>query len=61
LYEDCWNGKWKCNLTDLKQWLDISTFLVWKNTTNKSQINILAIYAIKAKDNFDVTNASTNL
>jgi hypothetical protein len=24
LYEDCWNGKWKCNLGDLEQWLDIS-------------------------------------
>jgi hypothetical protein len=65
LYEDCWNGKWKCNLVDLEQWLDISafnfSFLAWKNTTNKSQINILAIYAIRAKHNFDVTNASTNL
>jgi hypothetical protein len=19
LYEDCWNGKWKCNLVDPKQ------------------------------------------
>jgi hypothetical protein len=65
LYEDCWNGKWKCNLANLEQWLDISafifSFLAWKNTTNKSQINILAIYAIRAKDKFDVTNASTNL
>jgi hypothetical protein len=46
LYEDCLNGKWKCNLVDLEQWFDISTiffsFLAWKNTTNKSQINILA-------------------
>jgi hypothetical protein len=25
LYENCWNGKWKCNLTYRKQWLDIST------------------------------------
>jgi hypothetical protein len=23
LYEDCWNGKWKCNFVDLEQWLDI--------------------------------------
>jgi hypothetical protein len=22
-YEDCWNGKWKCNLANPKQWLDI--------------------------------------
>jgi hypothetical protein len=65
LYEDCWNGKWKCNLVYLRQWLDISTILlyllVWKNTRNKSQINILVIYAGRAKVNFDVTNASTNL
>jgi len=25
LYENCWNGKWKCNLANPKQWLDIST------------------------------------
>ncbi len=24
LYEDCWNGKWKCNFAKLEQWLDIS-------------------------------------
>jgi hypothetical protein len=23
LYEDCWNGKWKCNLVDPKQWFNI--------------------------------------
>jgi len=23
LYEDCWNGKWKCNFVDPKQSLDI--------------------------------------
>jgi hypothetical protein len=28
LYEDCWNGKWKCNLVDLEQWLDISTIFI---------------------------------
>jgi len=46
LYEDCWNGKWKCNLADSKQWLDILiilfSFPTQKNTMNKSQINILA-------------------
>jgi hypothetical protein len=26
LYEDCWNGKWKCNLVDLEQWFDILVF-----------------------------------
>jgi hypothetical protein len=58
LYEDCWNGKWKCNLPDLKQWLDISTifffFPIWKNITNKSQINIPATYDGRAKVKFDV-------
>ncbi len=27
LYEDCWNGKWKCNLADPKQWVDILSIL----------------------------------
>jgi hypothetical protein len=65
LYEDCWNGKWKCNLADPRQWFDISTilfsFYAWKNTTNKSQINILATYATRVKVNLDVVNVSTNL
>jgi len=65
LYENYWNGKWKCNLADLKQWLDIATIFflvhVWKNTTNKSQINIPITYVGKTKVNFDVGNASTNL
>jgi hypothetical protein len=65
LYEDCWNGKWKCNLADPKQWLDISTiilsFIVRKNTTNKNQINILVTYLNRAKVNLNVINASTHL
>jgi hypothetical protein len=65
LYEDCWNGKWKCNLLDLGQLFDILTILfffpTWKNTTNKSQINLLATYVIRVKVNLDVVNASTNL
>jgi hypothetical protein len=65
LYEDCWNGKWKCNLADPKQWLDISTilfsFTILKNTTNKNQINILVTYLNRAKVNLDVVNASTHL
>jgi hypothetical protein len=23
MYENCWNGKWKCNIANLEQWLDI--------------------------------------
>jgi len=65
LYEDSWNGKWKCNLTDLKQWLDISAILfsfpTQKNTTNKSQISSPGTYATRAKVNFDVVNVSTIL
>jgi hypothetical protein len=65
LYEDCWNGKWKCNLANLEQWRDISiivfSFPTWKNTTNKSQLNILAIYVGRVKVNLDAINASTNL
>jgi hypothetical protein len=44
LYGDCWNGKWKCNLTYPKQWLEISiaifSFPTQKNTTHISQIII---------------------
>jgi len=65
LYEDCWNGKWKCNLIDSQQCLDISTVLfsfpAQKNTTNKSQINIPVVYVGKAKINLDATNVSINL
>jgi hypothetical protein len=65
LYENCWNGKWKCNLLDLKQWLHISGIIfsipARKNATNKSQINIFATYASRAKFNFNDVNASTNL
>jgi hypothetical protein len=64
LYENCWNGKWKCNLVDLKQWLDISTiffFPIKRNTANKSQISIIVVYTGRAKMNFDVINASNNL
>jgi hypothetical protein len=52
-------------LTNIKQWLDILIFLfyflVWKNTTNKSQISIPTTYAGIEKVNLNVTNASTNL
>jgi hypothetical protein len=27
LYDDCWNGKWKCNFVILEQWLNISFVL----------------------------------
>ncbi len=65
MYENCWNGKWKSNVANLEQRLDISTiffyFHVRKNTTNKNQINVLTTHAGKTKVNFDVTKVSTNL
>jgi len=40
LYEDCWNGKWKCNFANLEQLLDISivlfSFLAQKNIKQES-------------------------
>jgi hypothetical protein len=57
LYEDCWNGKWKCNLANLGQCLDILAILfsfpAWKNTVNKNEINILATYATTVKVNLN--------
>jgi len=65
LYEDCWNGKWKCNLANPKQWLDILAIIFFfhdrKNTINKSQISILVAYVGRAKVNFNADNASNNL
>ncbi len=44
LYEDYWNGKWKSNFVDPKQWFDISSILfwfpTWKKILNNSQISI---------------------
>jgi hypothetical protein len=60
-----WNGKWKCNLANLKQWLNISTILfsfpTWKNTTNKCQISIPTTYVNRTKINLDFDNALNNL
>jgi hypothetical protein len=47
LYEDYWNGKWKCNLVDLEQWLNVLVilflFLIRKNTTEKIKFLLLLI------------------
>jgi hypothetical protein len=65
LYEDWWNGKWKCNFVDLKQWLDISFvfFLVssLKNVSNKSHITIPSTYPRRVKIILDANNASSNM
>jgi hypothetical protein len=52
IYEDCWNGKRKCNFAYPKEWFDIS---------NKSQIYIPAACASRDKINIDVANASNNV
>jgi hypothetical protein len=64
LYEDCWNGKWKCNFADLEQWLDISCIYFLFPTqkkSNKIKFFILFAYANRAKINFDVTNSSNDM
>jgi len=64
LYEDCWNGKWKCNFANLEQLLDISfvlfSFLAQKKS-NKNQITIPTACVSRAKVNLDVVNALSNV
>ncbi len=53
LYEDCWNGKWKCNLTNVKQWLDILVFfflfLFKKIQQTKVKLILLLFMLVKLK------------
>jgi hypothetical protein len=58
LYQDYWVSKWKCNLVDPKQWVDIVlfSFLARSNFTFNNIIMISANCAIKAKQNLDVDN-----
>jgi hypothetical protein len=53
LYQDYWVIKWKCNLADPKQWVDISSILssfpTRSNITINNIIMISANYATKAK------------
>jgi threonine/homoserine/homoserine lactone efflux protein len=53
LFCDCWLSKWKCNLTNPKQWVNISSvlfsFLVRNNVIINSIIMISAIDATKVK------------
>jgi hypothetical protein len=64
LYENCWKGKWKCNLADREQWLEIANILLsfpsWKNTTNKSQMTIPDNCSSQSKVNLEAANASNN-
>jgi hypothetical protein len=60
LYQDYWVSKWKCNLVDPKQWVDISSvlfsFVARNNVTFNNIIMINANCATKAKQNLDVAN-----
>jgi hypothetical protein len=38
LYCDCWLNKWKCNLGDLKQWVDI-LFVLFSFAESNMTIN----------------------
>ncbi len=58
LYQDYWVSKWKCNLIDPKQWVDIIlfSFLARSNVTFNNIIMISANRATKAKQNLDEAN-----
>jgi hypothetical protein len=60
LYHDCWLSKGKCNHTNPKQWVEISSFtfsfLARHNTTINSIININVAHSFKVKANLDATN-----
>jgi hypothetical protein len=53
LYEDCWNGKWKCSLIDLIQWFNISTifflFLLEKIQQTKVKLVFSLLMLIELK------------
>jgi hypothetical protein len=57
--------KWKYNLPDPKQWVDISSVLssfpTISNITVNNIIMINVNYAIKAKQNLDVANETTGM
>jgi hypothetical protein len=64
LYEDCWNGKWKCNLVELEQWVDISAIfpLFPFGKIQQTRVKfILYVYVGRTKVNLDVANALNNL
>jgi hypothetical protein len=59
LYCDCWLSKWKCNLGDPEQWVDILFVLfsfAKSNLTNNSIVTISVTHASKARTNLDVVN-----
>jgi hypothetical protein len=60
LYQDCWEVKWKCNLVDPMQWVNIDfimfSFPTRKNTTMNNIIMINDVHASWARSNIDVAN-----
>jgi hypothetical protein len=62
-YQNYWQGRWKCNLIYLMQWVDIDSiacsFLVRKNTTMNNTITINDLHGSWAKTNIDVVNVVT--
>jgi threonine/homoserine/homoserine lactone efflux protein len=54
LYWDCWVNKWKCNLADPKQWVDISSNLfsfLAKNHVTINSIIVLLVLIMQPKPN----------
>lgn len=58
LYCDHWLSKWKCNLGDPKQWVDILFVFSFakSNMTINSIVTISVTHASKARANLDVVN-----
>jgi hypothetical protein len=62
LYEDYWNGKWKCNLVDLEQWFNILVVFFFVSYSEKYNLVLITISCVTPpKVNLDATNASSNL
>jgi hypothetical protein len=61
LYLDYWRGKWKCNLSDPMQWLDIDSiaflFPSRKNITMNSTITISDVHVSHVRTNIEKINA----
>ncbi len=60
LYQNCWEGKWKCKLVNPMQWVDIDyvvfSFPTRKNTTMNNVITISDVHASRATTNINVAN-----
>jgi hypothetical protein len=61
LYLEYWQGKWKCNLSDLMQWLDIDSivfsFPSRNNITMNNTITISDVHVSHARTNNEKVNA----